>query len=401
MRNAAVYIVATTMLGWLNGLLAADLDEVAAQIEAGQYQAALDGLASTSVSSHARLLRANALGGLGRKAEAEAIYLDLIEERPRDPAPYNNLATLYAAQGRLQEASQLLEQAMQSDPRYAAVHRNLSRIYVEMSSQAYAKALRLKEGQQEVHLLSLDHRDVVEPPLLQLASRSPQRVAAAAVMPKMVVESPPPAESPATPIAATPAKPLIASRRELPPAAASRPEPVAVKVTQRTAATVTAAPVEQIAATPRGAPVETISVAAPVPEEPLVAVSPVAAQKKSPPAFDAGGAIAALKRWAARWSAQDVAGYLDSYDRNFQPANGLSREQWRSQRERRLRKPGSIKVRLSDYEVATTETGGLLVKALQYYRSDNYSDSSRKGFVLVDTADGWKIREEYTIEVLN
>lgn len=153
---------------------------------------------------------------------------------------------------------------------------------------------------------------------------------------------------------------------------------------------------------------ETISVAAPATAEPLVAVSPVAdgnvtvaAQKKRQPAFDAGGAIAALKRWAARWSAQDVAGYLGSYDRSFKPQDGLSRAQWREQRKRRLRKPGSIKVDLSGYEVASSADGELTVKAIQHYRSDTYNDSSRKGFVLVQREDGWKIRQEFTIEVLN
>jgi hypothetical protein len=149
----------TVILLLLSGPLAASLDEVAALIAAGSQQVALERLAGEPASARARLLHANALAGLRRSDEAEALYLALIEELPQDPAPYNNLAALYAATGRLQEASELLTQAMKSDPRYAAIYKNLSRVYVEMSSKAYARALRMSEQQQGLQLFTLDYRD--------------------------------------------------------------------------------------------------------------------------------------------------------------------------------------------------------------------------------------------------
>lgn len=286
------------MLLLSSGPLAASLDEAAALIAAGSHQAALERLADGPASARARLLRANALAGLQRNDEAEALYLQLIEELPQDPAPYNNLATLYAANGRLQEASELLTRAMKSDPRYAAIYKNLSRVYVEMSSNAYARALRVSEQQQGLQLLPLDYHD-------------------------------------------TPATPQQAD---------------------------------------------------------VVVVTPPA---ESPPQAPSGDeAIAALKQWAAAWSAQDVEGYLAAYDASYLPPRGLTLAQWQAQRRLRLRKPGMIEVALEGFEVSSGDGGALLVKAVQRYRSDHYRDLTRKGFVLLPRDGAWKIGDEYTIEVL-
>jgi tetratricopeptide (TPR) repeat protein len=324
----------------LSGPLAASLDEAAELLAAGNPQAAMAQLVVEPVTHRSRLLQADALAGLQRNDEAEALYRALIAELPQDPAPYNNLASLYAATGRLQEASELLTEAMKSDPRYAAIYKNLSRVYVEMSSKSYARALRLSEQQQGLQLLTLDYHAVPSAPL-QLAALEPAAV-------------PPPASAPAKKTAPTPA---VAVSMVTVATAATRPTP-----------------------TPTPTPV----------------VAPVSA-----PAFDGGGAIAALKQWAAAWSAQDVEGYLGAYDAAYLPPRGLTLAQWQAERRIRLRKPGKIEVVLSDFEVNSSGGGTLTVKLVQRYRSDNYRDRTRKGFVLVPHNGGWKIGDEYTIEVLN
>jgi tetratricopeptide (TPR) repeat protein len=313
MNKAVDKLLPAILLFLLSGPLAASLDEAAELIAAGNHQAALAQLAAEPVSHRSRLLQADALAGMQRNDEAEAFYRALIDELPQDPAPYNNLASLYAATGRLQEASTLLTGAMNSDPRYAAIYKNLSRVYVEMSSKSYARALRLSEQQQGLQLLTLDYRAIPEAPL-QLAIREPAPI------------------SPA-------------------------PEPQ----------TAPAAVVEAATATE----------------------------------FEGGGAIAALTEWAAAWSAQDVEGYLGAYDAGYLPPRGLTLAQWQAERRVRLRKPGKIEVALSDFEVGSSSGGTLTVKVVQRYHSDNYRDRTRKGFVLVPHDSGWKIGDEYTIEVLN
>ncbi len=180
MSHSAGRILAGLLFLALSGPLAADLNGIAELIEAGKHQRALDDLARQPGSYHSRLLRANALVGLNRNDEAERLYRALIDEQPQNPTPYNNLATLYAAAGRLQEASELLTRAMKSDARYAAIYKNLSRVYVEMSRNSYARALRLSEQKQGLKLLSLDYRDV--PP--QVAQQEPLQLAAVTPAPQ-------------------------------------------------------------------------------------------------------------------------------------------------------------------------------------------------------------------------
>lgn len=352
MHNAVAKALAITLLLLLSGPLAASLDEAVALMGAGNYQAALDKLAAEPASHRSRLLRAEALAGLKRSDEAEALYRELIKEFPEDPAPYNNLATLYAATGRLQEASELLNQAMQSDLRYAAIYKNLSHVYVAMSSKSYARALRMSEQQQGLQLFTLDYR---EAPLQLAAVESAPTLPAPQVAPVVLSEKAPV---------------QLAAIEPLPP----EPQPAPVELGE-------------------AAPVSTVMLDA----QTITSEAPPAA----PPVFDAGGAIAALKQWAAAWSAQDVAGYLGAYDADYLPPRGLSRSQWQAERRVRLLKPGTIEVVLSDFEVHSSGGGSLTVKALQRYRSDHYRDLTRKGFVLVLRDGSWKIGDEYTIEVIN
>lgn len=322
----------------LSGPLAASLSEAARLIEAGSHQRALELLSAQPESQQARLLRANALAGLRRTDEAERLYRALINEAPLDPTPYNNLATLYAASGRLQEASELLNQAMKSDERYAAIYKNLSRVYVEMSRNSYARALRMGEPQQGLELITLDHR---------AGPIAPVQVAR--------VETPRPAQQ------VTP-----------------QPAPKSVQTAPQSALAKAGPPPVVVAST-----------------EPLPPQSRPASGR-----FDAGGAIAALKNWAAAWTAKDVDGYLEAYDIDFLPPRDLTRAQWEAERRLRLRRPRVISVELSDFEVSSTGGDSLTVKLLQRYRSDSYRDTTRKGFILVQRNGEWKIGDEYTIEVV-
>jgi len=368
MHKAVAKPLATLLLMLLSGVVAAAaLDEVAALLEKGNYQQALARLDSQPSSRDSRLLRANALAGLQRHAEAEGIYRDLIEQAPQDPTPYNNLAAIYAASGRLQEASELLNQAMNSDERYAAIYKNLSQVYVEMSRNSYAKALRMGGESHAVRLRRLDHR---------VLPVEPQQVAVLAAAPAPSAQ---------------------------PPAKAAAPTPVIA------AAAVTApAPVTVIASAPSTAPTAVVTTPVAVQTDlpraqlqtPPAPVSQPLAQPADPADFDAGGAIAALKHWAGVWSAQDVSGYLAAYDAGYLPPRGLSLAEWQAERRVRLRKPGQIDVALSDFEVSAGGGGALTVKVVQRYRSDNYRDTTRKGFVMVRRNGTWKIGDEYTIEVI-
>lgn len=86
-----------------------------------------------------RFLRGVLLAELGRVDEAAAEYTALTQEFPELADPYNNLAVLRAAQGRLDEARVALETALRVDPVHAEARENLGDVYVRL-------AVRLWEG---------------------------------------------------------------------------------------------------------------------------------------------------------------------------------------------------------------------------------------------------------------
>ncbi len=334
------------LLLFLSGNCHADLEQAAEAVQARDFDGAMQYLEAIPQGQREdpqwQLLRAASEAGSGKLKEAEQRYQALIQQLPQMPEAYNNLAALYARQGRLDEAMELLERAMKTNESYATVYANLRSIYYEMSRSAYARALQM-EQQKEGPTLR---------PLLQVAS-------------------------------ALQAEPTVAA----PPTLVALTDSAAEAVAQVEAVPEEAPPV---------APPEAVNVA-------LVEVEGVVPQALSvPQAVDTrrDDLVALLNRWAADWAGQKVEAYLAAYADDFRPGQGLSHQQWLAQRRTRLARPESIEVQLADFEVQFNGDTHASVTAIQYYRSERYSDTVRKRFQLLRGADGWKIVSEKTIEVL-
>lgn len=111
-------------------------DHIETLIDKGDYagalkliqwrQAQLQGKPGTDVQlmfQHARVLAA-----LGRTDQAAAIYKEMTQRFPELPEPWNNLATLYVKQGKLNQAGAALRTALQVDPDYADAQANLKQL---------------------------------------------------------------------------------------------------------------------------------------------------------------------------------------------------------------------------------------------------------------------------------
>ena len=107
--------------------------------------------------------------------------------------------------------------------------------------------------------------------------------------------------------------------------------------------------------------------------------------------------LSTLSDWAAAWSSQDVDSYLGHYAEDFQPPRGLSRARWEAQRRARLAKPSYIQVSLSDTRVQIDPSGDVQVSFVQSYRSNTYSDRTRKSMRMTRVADEWKILSEQAV----
>ncbi len=102
----------------------------------------------------------------------------------------------------------------------------------------------------------------------------------------------------------------------------------------------------------------------------------------------------AVKNWANAWSAQKVDAYINSYTSTFKPPQYKSREYWEAQRRKRLAKPSSISIQLSNMQSSLAEDGTATVTFVQIYKSPTFSDSVRKTLVLRLESGSWKISSE-------
>lgn len=106
--------------------------EIQALLQGGQAQQALvqaqQALEKTPRDPQLQFLKANAEQALGHTEAADASLTALTQNFPELPEPWNNLAQLRAAQGRLAEAQQLLEKALVSNPQFAKAHANLAQV---------------------------------------------------------------------------------------------------------------------------------------------------------------------------------------------------------------------------------------------------------------------------------
>ena len=127
--------------------LADVVDDAAALMRKGQATEALTRvdtyLKTNPKDARGRFLKGVILTELKKPDEAIAVFRALNEDMPELPEPYNNLAVLYAGQGRYDEARRVLETAIVANPSYALAHENLGDIYARMAAQSYQRAAKL------------------------------------------------------------------------------------------------------------------------------------------------------------------------------------------------------------------------------------------------------------------
>jgi hypothetical protein len=90
-----------------------------------------------------RFLKGVIVARRGQTEAAIAIFTGLSQDYPELPEPYNNLAAVYAAQGKYEEARDALESAVRVAPGYATAYENLGDIYAALAGRAYRESGRL------------------------------------------------------------------------------------------------------------------------------------------------------------------------------------------------------------------------------------------------------------------
>jgi tetratricopeptide (TPR) repeat protein len=315
-------------------------------------------LAANPKDAQARFLKGLILTEQGKTADAMKIFSDLTVDYPDLPEPYNNLAVLYASQGKYDKAKQLLEKAISTHPSYATAHENLGDIYAKMASQAYDRALQL------------DNKNTATQTKLAMIQNL---FAADARNSASVVSASAPAVK-AAPDSAQTAPPV---------AAANRPAPE------------TAAPTEKAPAPPaKATPAKTAPASAETPIKTVAATS-IQAEAGKDAKKDASAEITrTVTAWAKAWSLQDTKLYLSFYANDFKTPDGETRAAWEAIRRERISAPKFINVGVRIGTILFPDSQHATVKFHQSYRASNFKAAGSKTLLMVNSGGKWLIQEE-------
>ena len=311
-----------------------ELQDINRMMQQGQLPQSLERvdkfLAGKPRDAQGRFLKGLILTEMNRPAEAIQVFAKLSEDYPELPEPYNNLAVLYASQGRYEKARTALESSIRTHPSYATAHENLGDIYAKLASQAYDKAL-------------------------QLDSSNTGAKTKLAMIGELIGGGARTARAPA------------------------RPEPVKMaEAAPAKAADAAAAKASVVASAAK-------SGAEPKSAEPKAAGGQGAGTDEL---------INTVHAWASAWAKKDVAGYLAYYAKDFKTPKGEARSDWEKSRKQRISAPKKIEVGIESPKVSISGEGAASVSFRQIYRSDVIKTSGTKTLVMVRSNGKWLIREE-------
>ena len=110
--------------------------------------------------------------------DAKKTLIEITQQFPELPEPYNNLAAIAANQGNWIEARDYLELALKLRPTYAIAAANLGEIYIRLGAQAYENAAKgAQTNQRQYTLRAKALLDVLKPPTRRPAINPPAKPA--------------------------------------------------------------------------------------------------------------------------------------------------------------------------------------------------------------------------------
>ena len=273
-------------------------------------------------------------------------------------AARNNIATIYAAQGKLNEAKATLEQALKSNQPLELMYNNLNNLKTHLASKNYASALQLLDPAKNNKLSLVVSTN-------GLAQYSPKVVAAA---PAPTAAAPvAPTTSTAAPAATAPSATSTATAE----GSAKATEPVPPKTTVAAANSK-----ERAGESKPTAPTEKASAASAEEAELTQA------------------ATQALQMWAQAWEKKDMDRYVKSYVPGFTPSDGKSHAEWVKDRQDRILSKGQIKIQISQVEATLVNKNTIKLRYRQNYQSDKLKVSSVKLIEMKLQDQRWLITKE-------
>lgn len=107
-----------------------------------------------------------------------------------------------------------------------------------------------------------------------------------------------------------------------------------------------------------------------------------------------------LYQWIDSWQKRDIAAYIDSYSPNFKSRAYRSREAWLKGRADRIGKSTKIDIAIEAIKIETLSSNRIQADFMMDYRSDRYSDRSKKRVIFKQIEGQWRIVRELTLAVV-
>lgn len=177
-------------------------------VKARQYQDAVN-LINTQLKTNPRnvqirFVKARLQIEMRKFDDAKKTLVEITQQFPELPEPYNNLAAIAANQGNWIEARDYLELALKLRPTYAVAAANIGEIYIRLGAQAYEDAAKgAQTNQRQYTNRAKALLDVLKPPKRPVAApaTSPRANPAANLLPAPVqapMQAPPQTTIPST-----------------------------------------------------------------------------------------------------------------------------------------------------------------------------------------------------------
>jgi ketosteroid isomerase-like protein len=132
----------------------------------------------------------------------------------------------------------------------------------------------------------------------------------------------------------------------------------------------------------------------PAPPAPAAVEAPAPPAPPSPPAATGIAEVeAAVRAWAAAWSARDADRYLAAYAPDFTPPRNKDRKRWETDRRARIANKSSISVGIEDLVISVNGQSAS-ARFKQVYRADKLKETGRKTLELQRVGNQWLIRKE-------
>ena len=120
-------------------------------------------LAKSPRNVQLRFLKARLQIELRDTVSAKNTWIEITQQFPELPEPYNNLAALSANQGKWIEARDYLELALKLRPDYVTAQGNLAEVYLRLSETNYLSASKLQPNQREYGLRAKAIKEILNP----------------------------------------------------------------------------------------------------------------------------------------------------------------------------------------------------------------------------------------------